>query len=1157
MTYILRKRGFQLYFLVLILFSNSFVYSQTYTFSTSGSSTWTPLPGETCIRVQVWGAGGAGGANNNTDSDGGGGGGGGGYSESNISVIPGTPYSYTVGAGGTCLALSNGGPGGQSFFINATTVMANGGSGGFRATGGNPGNGGDGALIGVGNITFAGGNGAAGRDNNNGRGGGGGSSAGTSATGVSASAAVTTFNITGATAPTGGGNGGNGFDGTGNGAAGTAPGGGGGGSGEGASSIGGAGANGRIVITVLASPTASNAGPDQSLTNCSTSTSLAGNTPVVGSGTWTCIANCGGVSITSPTSPTSSVSGLSGGISTTFRWSITNGNCTSTDDVIITPSIPPTAANAGPDQNICVTNTTLAGNTPIVGTGSWTCISNCGGVTITTPASPTSTVTGLTFGVSTTLRWTTTNGSCTSTDDVIINTANPPSTSAAGTDQTTASCVTTATLAGNTPVTGTGTWTCISNCGGVTITTPSSPTSGVTGLSAGVATAFRWTITNGGCTSTDDVIITGGACGNNDLCTGGIAVSCNNSYTGTTVGMNTDAEDPGCSAASAAGVWYILAGTGGSVTASLCGSSYDTRLDVFSGSSCASITTCVVGNDDFCGLQSQVTFATVIGTTYYILVNGFGSSTGSFTLNLSCCSGTVPNCATSPSPTNSATGVSPCGILSWTAATCNAPTSYDVYFGTTNPPPYVTNVTGTSYTPSLSGSTTYYWEVRPRNASGPAPSCTVWSFTTAASSNPQYNLVDDATSASPYECVTLTPNLGGQRGCAWDQNSTLGFASDFTYDWTINLGSNDAGADGMAFVIQNDPLGRCKCGTTGGSLGAGGITNSLIVEIDTYINFEDRDDFNTSFIGCAGAEEPDHLDIWLNGVINPDLDGNCNATAGGERPTIPSAVRLQNGASNYNIENGLDHKLRISWNAGTSTLTATVLDNSATTTYGTVSYSFNPLTVFGTNSPYFGFTGSTGGLSNQQTFCNPPVLLPVEMASFNLECDESFVTLNWSTNSENNNDYFTIQKSLDGINFGNPVAIINGAGSTSVPQFYFWSDDERNDQISYFRLSQVNLDGQTKVLNTVASNCSDINDLSIISFTQENELFQLKLENKIKGDYKIEINDMAGKRVYFSEKNLSSGFHVLNLAGLNLNSGIYMIKVGNSIETAVKKISVF
>ncbi|MBL4577913.1 MAG: hypothetical protein JKX74_05535, partial [Flavobacteriales bacterium] len=63
----------------------------------------------------------------------------------------------------------------------------------------------------------------------------------------------------------------------------------------------------------------------------------------------------------------------------------------------------------------------------------------------------------------------------------------------------------TATLAGNTPSVGTGNWSVVS--GTATITTPTSPTSGVTGLVTGAAT-LRWTITNNGCESSDDVVIT-------------------------------------------------------------------------------------------------------------------------------------------------------------------------------------------------------------------------------------------------------------------------------------------------------------------------------------------------------------------------------------------------------------------------------------------------------------------------------------------------------------------------------------------------------------------------------------------------------------------------------------------------------------------------
>lgn len=428
---------------------------------------------------------------------------------------------------------------------------------------------------------------------------------------------------------------------------------------------------------------------------------------------------------------------------------------------------------------------------------------------------------------------------------------------------------------------------------------------------------------------------------------------------------------------------------------------------------------------------------------------------------------TAPSCATGLTPANLATNVTVCGSLSWTAPAssgCNTATSYDVYFGTSATPPYVGNTTSTSYTVQMNFNTTYYWQIRPKNTAGTNSSCSVQSFTTGSPTNPEFNLTDNATSASPYNCVTLTQDLNTQRGCAWDANSTLNFLSDFSYEIDVYLGDDDAGADGMAFVVQNDPLGRCKCGSPGGSMGAGGITNSVTVEIDTYINFEDRDDFVSPTIGCAGTEEPDHLDIWFNGVINPDLDFNCNAVAAGERVATPNAVRLQSSPGvNYNIENGLTHKFRITWTAATQTLTASVLNSAMTVTYGTISSTFNPITIFGTNTPYFGFTGSTGGLSNQQSFCLPNVLLPVSLSSFDVTCDGGKSLLSWKTESERDNTYFTLERSCNGSDF-TVMGTFAGHGTTSEPHAYTTDDPVQCGGVNYYRLSQTDNNGATTIL---------------------------------------------------------------------------------------------
>ena len=242
-----------------------------------------------------------------------------------------------------------------------------------------------------------------------------------------------------------------------------------------------------VLITFNLEPSTADAGPDQTgAATCGlTTVTLAGNTPAVGTGLWSIVSGTGGT-ITTPASPTSTFAGIAGN-AYQLRWTISNAPCApSSDDVLITFNQEPTISDAGPDQtgaSTCgLTSVTLAGNSPTVGTGLWTIVSGTGG-TITTPASPTSTFTGI-AGNAYQLRWTISNAPCApSSDDVMITFNLEPSTADAGPDQTgAATCgLTTVTLAGNTPAIGTGLWTIVSGTGG-TITTPASPTSTFTGI---------------------------------------------------------------------------------------------------------------------------------------------------------------------------------------------------------------------------------------------------------------------------------------------------------------------------------------------------------------------------------------------------------------------------------------------------------------------------------------------------------------------------------------------------------------------------------------------------------------------------------------------------------------------------------------------------
>ncbi len=227
-------------------------------------------------------------------------------------------------------------------------------------------------------------------------------------------------------------------------------------------------------------------------------------------------------------------------------------NCpiTNSGTVTVTVSQLPTAANAGPDQTVCGTSTTLAANAPTVGTGAWTIVSGAGG-SVTTPSSRTSAFTGV-AGTSYTLRWTISNAPCAaSTDDVVITLRANPTTANAGPDQTV--CGTSTTLAANAPTVGTGAWTIVSGAGG-SVTTPSSRTSAFTGV-AGTSYTLRWTISNAPCAaSTDDIVITLRA--NPTTANAGP----DQTVCGTSTTLAANAATVG------AGAWTIISGAGGTVT---------------------------------------------------------------------------------------------------------------------------------------------------------------------------------------------------------------------------------------------------------------------------------------------------------------------------------------------------------------------------------------------------------------------------------------------------------------------------------------------------------------------------------------------------------------------------------------------------------------
>ena len=126
-----------------------------------------------------------------------------------------------------------------------------------------------------------------------------------------------------------------------------------------------------------------------------------------------------------------------------------------------------------------------------------------------------------------------------------------------------------------------------------------------------------------------------------DNIAGARTIECGTSEFGDTLTATSDVGvAPNCDTTTGApGVWYKFTDASGfptEVALFTCSddTDYDTKLSVYTGDPSDLI--CVVGNDDDCGLQSGVAFLSDGNSTFYILVHGWGSSTGSFELTLEC-----------------------------------------------------------------------------------------------------------------------------------------------------------------------------------------------------------------------------------------------------------------------------------------------------------------------------------------------------------------------------------------------------------------------------------------------------------------------------------------------------------------------------------------
>lgn len=180
--------------------------------------------------------------------------------------------------------------------------------------------------------------------------------------------------------------------------------------------------------------------------------------------------------------------------------------------------------------------------------------------------------------------------------------------------------------------------------------------------------------------------------------------------------------------------------------------------------------------------------------------------------------------------------------------------------------------------------------------------------------------------------------------------------------------------------------------------------------------------------------------------------------------------------------------------------------------------------------------------------------LPVELLSFHASCKDDKVKLNWSTASETNNDFFTVEKSHDGMSFEN-LANIPGAGNSNLLNVYSYSDNSPYSDITYYKLKQTDFDGSSNYSDVINTTCSSDEQLSVTLSFADGDL-SLIISNA-KSDYSLSIFEVSGKLVYSKDiiKN-SEQTQQLILSSDLFSPGIYFIQLQSKDENLIQKFMV-
>ncbi len=180
--------------------------------------------------------------------------------------------------------------------------------------------------------------------------------------------------------------------------------------------------------------------------------------------------------------------------------------------------------------------------------------------------------------------------------------------------------------------------------------------------------------------------------------------------------------------------------------------------------------------------------------------------------------------------------------------------------------------------------------------------------------------------------------------------------------------------------------------------------------------------------------------------------------------------------------------------------------------------------------------------------------LPVQLLDLKGTVQARGNLIEWATASETNNDFYTLYRATDGVNY-QKIAQVQGKGTTSLSSSYNFFDENAPNGLVYYQLAQTNFDGTTTTLGTIVLN-RVVNALSVVQVAPVPATHSVNLVFATQAIARVQISlfDLSGKLVTTQFADAAAGINNVQVELANVPAGMYMLTLNDGTQVATAKI---